>query len=85
MNQLREEQIQAKKERRRMQIMNRRAEREALAQEIMTWEDTVLFSGKKDLMKAMWEVMLDITVSFLNYPEVHCITFATFYILKGIV
>ena len=56
MNQLREEQIQKKKERRRKMIMDRRAEREALAQEISVWEDEVLFAGKKDQMKAMWEV-----------------------------
>lgn len=56
MNQLREEQIQKKKERRRKMIMDRRAEREALAQEICTWEEEVLFAGKKDQMKAMWEV-----------------------------
>lgn len=36
--------------------MDRRAEREALAQEITSWEEEVLFAGKKDQMRAMWEV-----------------------------
>ena len=58
MTQLREEQIQRKKDRRRKMILDRRAEREALAQEIHEWEETVLFRGKKEHMKAMWEVIL---------------------------
>ncbi|KAL4225137.1 hypothetical protein ACF0H5_015830 [Mactra antiquata] len=56
LNQLREAEYQKKKEFRIRQIMARRAEREALAQEIMDWEDKVLFDNKKEIMKAMWEI-----------------------------
>ncbi|KAH3712521.1 hypothetical protein DPMN_182915 [Dreissena polymorpha] len=58
MTHFREEQIQRKKDRRRKMILDRRAEREALAQEIHEWEETVLFRGKKEHMKAIWEVIL---------------------------
>lgn len=57
LNQLREAEYQKKREFRIRQIMARRAEREALAQEIMDWEDKVLFDDKKVQMRAMWEVL----------------------------
>ncbi|XP_060572711.1 uncharacterized protein LOC132730744 [Ruditapes philippinarum] len=56
LNQLREAEYQKKREYRIRQIMARRAEREALAQEIMDWEDNVLFEGQKETMMAMWEL-----------------------------
>ena len=57
LNQLREQEQQKVKEWRRQQILDRKAEKEALAQEIIDWEDKVLFHGKyKEQMKAMWEV-----------------------------
>lgn len=56
LNQLREAEYQKKREYRIRQIMARRAERTALAQEIMDWEEKMLFDGKKDRMKAMWEI-----------------------------
>ncbi|XP_045177152.2 uncharacterized protein LOC123537483 [Mercenaria mercenaria] len=75
LNQLREAEYQKKREYRIRQIMARRAEREALAQEIMDWEDKVLFEGKKDQMMAMWEIpqiglFLFLCQSQLNIGEV---------------
>ena len=38
-------------------MLDRKAEKEALALEIIEWEDRILFEGKyKEQMKCMWEV-----------------------------
>ena len=57
LNQLREEELQREREYRRQIVLDRKAEKEALALEIIEWEDRILFEGKyKEQMKCMWEV-----------------------------
>ena len=57
LNQLREEELQREREYRRQIIMDRKAEKEALALEVLDWEEKILFQGKyKPQMEAMWEV-----------------------------
>ena len=57
LNQLREEELQREREYRRQVLMDRKAEKEALALEVLDWEEKVLFQGRyKPQMEAMWEV-----------------------------
>lgn len=70
LNQLREEELQREREYRRQVLMDRKAEKEALALEVLEWEDKVLFQGKyKEQMKCMWEVgnLLYCIVGLLNF------------------
>ena len=57
LNQLREQELQRERDYRRQIILDRKAEKEALALEVLDWEDKILFQGKyKEQMEAMWEV-----------------------------